>query len=184
MANKSNGKVTSAPAPPIVPLYVPKEDDVVARVYIETKNTTVYKMPLVETPPTIFNDIKTVSKENWPPQPKTALPDPFPELDEKSRAYLKLYPYGENLIISKKQISKLLSFYMDMREVPFPETVNRQLKEQMEHIRALLNLVNVEDIDSEWKKVLGESWQPLYPYYTCTCYKKKRNPKKSPGAKK
>jgi hypothetical protein len=171
------------PAPPLVPPYNPKEDDVVARVFIEAKSTSVFKMPLVDKPPTRFADIKTISKEDWPAQHKTALPDPFPELDEKSRAYLKMWPYGENIIINKRQISKLLTFFMDIREMPLPQILNNKLKEQMEYIRSLLNLVSVEESESEWKQLLHKNFEPFYPYYTCTCSTKKRRAKASPGAK-
>ena len=188
MANKKvivkaeeNGK----PSPPLVPPYVPKEDDVVARVFIEAKTTSVFKMPLVDKPPTRFDDIKTISKENWPPQHRTALPDPFPELDEKSRAYLKLWPYGSNLIIGKHQISRLLDFFFKIKDMPLPIGLNNELKEQLNYVRSLVNLVTIDEseLNSEWKEILNENWSPMYPFYTCKCHSKKRKPKTSPGAK-
>ena len=182
MSNKKNGKPSETAL--LIPPYDPKEGDVVARVFIETKSIAAYKMALVENPPARFADVKTIRKEDYPPQPKTMLPDPFPDLDEQTKAYLKLWPYGENVIIGKRQITKLLTFFMDIRELPLPEFINHKLQEQMEYIRSLVNLVSIEESEADWKKVLGENFVPMYPYYTCTCYRKKRNPKKSPGAKK
>lgn len=173
----------NAPAAPVVPVYEPKDGDIIARVYIEEKSVTAYKMPLVQKPYTNWEETKTWAKENWPAQPKTKLPDPFPELPNKARAYLKMAPYGDNIIINRKHIAKLLSFYMEIRELPLPDTVQKQMKEQMNLIRDMLNICTVDYIEEEWKTILKDSFTPLYPYYKCKCYAKKRNAKASPGNK-
>jgi len=177
--------VDNQSVPPIVPHYTPNENDTVARVYIESKCVTAYRMPLVDKPPTRFADTKTFGKENWPAQPKTYLPDPFPELDDKTRAYLRLWPYGDNIVINRKHLAELLPFYMDIREMPLPEDLQRKLKDQMEYTRGLLNLITIEESErnSELRKILGENWQPTFPYFKCKCQNKKRRVKSSPGAK-
>jgi len=177
--------IQTEPQSPAASEYVPKDNDMVARVYIEAKSASAFKMPLVEKPPARFDEIKTYGKENWPAQPKTALPDPFPDLDDKTRAYLKMWPYGDNIVINRKRIAELLRFYMEIRDLPLPESLQYKLKEQMEYTRSLVNLISIDESErnSEWKQILGEAWEPTYPYYKCKCVTKKRRAKASPGAK-
>jgi hypothetical protein len=74
---------------------------------------------------------------------------------------------------------------MEIRDMPLPAALSDKLKAQMEYTRSLLNLITVEEADniSGWKDVLKENWEPTYPYFRCTCGTKKRQAKKSPGAK-
>lgn len=156
---------------PMAEPYQPKDTDDIARVFIIENSVTAYKQPVVDKPVNPYPDSKVYNKENYPAQPGTKLPNPFPELPEKSKSYLKLWPYGSNIVINKKQVSKLMNFYMDMANTPLPSHVHEKFQEHMRLLREMLNLCSVEDNDSKWAEITKES-RPTFPKYVCKCNNK------------
>lgn len=152
--------------------YKPQDGDNVARVFITNNSVTAYKQPVVDTPVNPYADSKTYGKSDYPAQSGTKLPDPFPELPDKARSYLKLFPYGENIIINKKYISRLMSFYMKIKDTPLPQSVQTDFTEHMRMLRELLNLCTIEDSDARWDEIIKDN-KPTFPKYICKCEKKK-----------
>ena len=147
-------------------IKVNKDTDNIVRVYIEEKSVTAYKTPIVNKPDTKLADVKTFNKENYPNQPNSKLPDVFPELPDNVRAYLKLWPYGDNLIINKKQISKLYKFYFEARNLPLPSSTLNAFKENMDALREILNLCTMDEME---EAELKQGFESSYPKYTCKC---------------
>jgi|GEM_PF-4972491 len=150
---------------------IANESDTVVRVFIEEKTVTAYKTPLVNKPNAKMADIKTYGKENYPTQSKSKLPDVFPELSDEARAYLQLWPYGDNLVINRKQISQLYKFYFEARELPLPSSTINAFKEHMDLIRSILNLCTMDEME---ESELSQGFETSYPRYTCKCNEKKK----------
>lgn len=100
---------------------------------------------------------------------RTALPDPFPDLAEKTRKELGLFPYGRNLVVSKDDLITLQNFYLTVRNIPMPHTLISHFETQHNLLRKVLGLVPLEDI------------QPLVPVneitvnkYKCHCLVRKK----------
>lgn len=150
---------------------IANESDTVVRVFIEEKKVTAYKTPLVSKPDAKMADIKTYGKENYPTQSQSKLPDVFPELSDEARAYLKMWPYGDNLVINRKQISQLYKFYFEARELPLPSSTINAFKEHMDLLRNILNLCTMDEMEEQ---ELAQGFESSYPRYTCKCNDKKK----------
>jgi len=151
-------------------LYNMKNDENIIRVYLEEKSVTAYKTPLVNKPTHKLDDVKTFGKENYPNQPKTKLPDVFPDLPDNVRSYLKLWPYGDNIILNKKHITKLMKFYFEARNLPLPSSTINAFTEHMNLLREILNLTTLEEME---EKELSQGFSSTYPKYKCSCNEKK-----------
>jgi hypothetical protein len=112
-----------------------------------------------------FNLVPIVSKS------KTALPDPYPDLDDKTRAYLGLFPYGQNIIVSKSSLNKLQNFYLDIRDIPLPHTLINHFSEQLNLLRNVLGLISIEDWEA--KQLADVPSYKSHKKYRCLCKKPK-----------
>lgn len=127
------------------------------------------KTPTREETPVI---IHTLKKENYPERSRTALPDPYPELSEKSKAYLKLWPYGTNLLVSKSDLATLQQFYLAIKDIPLPDSLIPHFEKQHNLLRKALGLIPLEDLEAKWKE--ESSNFSTQPKYICKCFKTRK----------
>ena len=165
---------------------IPKEEkaDYAIRVEIGKQSGSsgidyTYKvMEPVQSPNTSLKDGKVFPVGTYPNQPKTLLPNPFPELPEKVKSYLNLYPYGDNIIINQRLATKLMKFFFSVRDIPMPNTLQEKFDDFMKHCRELLNMISEEEVNERRQKEMGEFYEPIYLRYQCKCANKKRKVKK------
>ena len=123
---------------------------------------------VLETP---IYEHRLMTKEQYPPRPRTAIPDPYAELSEEVKAQFGLWPYDSNIIIDKRQLVELQDFFLNIREIPLPSSVIHHFESQHNIIRKILQLVPLEDIESLSKP--GEKYVGPKTY-KCRCYKSKK----------
>jgi hypothetical protein len=121
--------------------------------------------------PTEVFQHKLYKKEDYPVRPRTAMPDPHPDLDEKIKAKLDLWPYGSNIIVDKKDLVGLQNFFLEIRDIPMPAELISHFEKQHNQIRKILQLLSLEDIQSFTRP--GEPYEGP-KFYSCKCFKGKR----------
>jgi hypothetical protein len=121
--------------------------------------------------PTEVFQHKLLNKDQYPPRARTAIPDPYPDLDEKIKAKLDLWPYGQNIIVDKKDLVGLQNFFLDVRDIPMPLELISHFEKQHDQIRKILQLLSLEDIQSFTKP--GEPYEGP-KMYSCKCFRGKK----------
>jgi hypothetical protein len=143
----------------------------VARKAPKSATPAPFPIPVVEPVAPLKQSVVLREK---PERPRVNLPDPFVDLPERTRSYLRLMPYGDNIIIDKKLARGLLDFFHKIRLLPLPDTVWPELMAQQDRLRTFLGFVSVAEFEEPWRTILKNEWEPFYPQYTCKCYKVKR----------
>lgn len=142
------------------------------------KSEPEYPIP-VEKPAAPLKEVTTLKER--PERSHTRIPDPWTDLPEKVRSYLKLWPYGSNIIVDRRRIQHLQNFFIAIRELPLPDTVWRELNTFQNEVRDIIELISIEAFEEQNKARLKEHWEPFSPTYNCKCHTRKR---RAPKAKK
>jgi hypothetical protein len=129
-----------------------------------------YPIPVQE-PDTTLKAAPVVTRG---PRSKQRLPDPFEELSEKTRSYLRLEGYGDNIIIDKKLARGLLKVFENIKNMPLPETVAKELTIHHDLLRKFLGYITIAESEEPWRAILKEHFEPTYPNYKCKCAGTKR----------
>lgn len=137
-----------------------------------------YPIP-VEKPAAPLKEVAILKDK--PERPHTRKPDPWPDLPEKVRSYLKLWPYGSNIVVDRRRIHQLQNFFIAIRELPLPDTLWKELNKFQNEVRDIIELISVEEFEVQNQARLKEHWEPFNPNYNCKCHTRKR---RAPKAKK
>jgi hypothetical protein len=122
--------------------------------------------------PTEVYEHKLLKKDQYPLRARTALPDQHPDLDEKAKAKLGLWPYDSNIVCSKLDLVALQNFYLEIRDIPLPNQVLDVFEKQHNLLRKILQLVPLEDIEPLVKSNIETYQGPKR--YQCKCFKGKK----------
>jgi hypothetical protein len=149
---------------------------------IEVSKKTVresYAIP-IEPPAGPLKESITLKPEQKPARGRTRKEDPWTELPERTRSYLKLWPYGKNIIIDRNALANLQNFFVKIHELPLPNTLWEELNTFQNQVRSIIELISLEDVEEQRQQTMKEHWQPFNPNYICKCNtRKRRAPSKS-----
>ena|ERR1700733_9802480 len=96
------------------------------------------------------------------------------DLSDKIKKDLKIAPYGSNIIIDKRQLSKLQDLFLDLKEYTVPEEIYEMLIKHMNEIRNCLGLITFEEYEDNRRNMFSNTFQPTFVSYKCKCIKKRK----------
>jgi hypothetical protein len=115
---------------------------------------------------------KLLTKDKYPLRSKSHLPDPHADVNEKAKAELGLWPYGQNIVVAKADLVTLQNFYLSIRDIPIPNQVLDLFDKQHALLRKVLQLIPLEDLEDQFKQDMASYEGPKR--YQCKCFKAKK----------